>query len=341
VSKVHIVLLSTPEDTSVFSNLDPRSYAYSKFHLKLSQMWDIMVTGSNGLLGGFLVPLLRRKGYKVLATGRGGCRLPSDWFDDRVVYRSLDITDGMAVWSFVNAHRPRYIIHTAAMTQADDCELHPVACWDVNVTATRFLCHAASAVNASMVYVSTDFIFDGESGPYRETDIPGPVNYYGSSKLAAERAVMSADISWAIVRTVLVYGRSYHQARSNIMTWVRDSLTEGKTIRVVDDQVRTPTYAGDLAEGILKVVERKAAGVWHVSGGEFLTPFEMAAATAEFLGLDAGLMTRVSADTFSQPARRPLRTGFVIEKARTLLEYAPLSFMEGMMLTLGTGPDPH
>jgi dTDP-4-dehydrorhamnose reductase len=297
-------------------------------------MWDIMLTGSNGLLGGFLVPLLRRRGYRVLATGRGVCRLPEGWFDERVVYRSLDITDGMAVWSFIKEHRPRYIIHAAAMTQADDCEIYPVACWEVNVTATRFICHAAAAVNASMVYVSTDFIFDGESGPYRETDSPGPVNYYGSSKLAAERAVMSADLQWAIVRTVLVYGRSDHQARSNIMTWVRDSLLAGKSIRVVDDQVRTPTYAGDLAEGILQVVEREASGVWHISGGDFLTPFDMASATAEFMQLDAGLMTRVSADTFSQPARRPLRTGFVIEKARTLLDYSPLSFQEGMKLTL-------
>lgn len=301
-------------------------------------MWDIMVTGSNGLLGGFLIPLLRQRGYRVLATGRGSCRLPSEWFDDQVVYCSLDITEGMAVWNFIQEYRPRYIIHAAAMTQADDCEQHPVECWDVNVTATRFLCHAAASVGAYMLYVSTDFIFDGISGPYQETDVPGPVNYYGCSKLAAERAVMSSGITCAIVRTVLVYGRSDHQARSNIMTWVRDNLMAGKPIRVVEDQMRTPTYAGDLADGILRVLEQHATGIWHISGGEFLTPYDMAIATAAYLRLDAKLMTPVTADTFSQPARRPLRTGFIVEKARTLLGYSPVSFQQGLILTLGNVP---
>jgi dTDP-4-dehydrorhamnose reductase len=299
------------------------------------QMWDIMVTGSNGLLGGFLVPVLRARGYRVLATGRGPCRLQAEWFDDRVVYRDLDITDGMAVWSFIHAHRPKAIIHAAAMTQADDCERDPVVCWNVNVTATRFLLFAAQASGARMVYVSTDFVFDGEGGPYAEWDLPNPVNYYGSSKLAAERAVMESGISWSIVRTVLVYGRSEHQARSNIMTWVRDNLQNGRPLKVVDDQWRTPTWAGDLAEGILLVTEKKAEGIWHISGSDQLTPYEMALRTASYLSLDSSLMTRVTADSFTQPARRPLRTGFIIDKARTELGYTPVSFEKGLELTLG------
>ncbi len=299
------------------------------------QMWDVMVTGSNGLLGGFLIPLLRSHGYRVLATGRGDCRLPESWFDQQVVYMPLDITDGMAVMSFVSRHKPARIIHAAAMTQADDCERDPVGCWAVNVTATRFLIDAAAAVGASMVYVSTDFVFDGEGGPYTESDQPAPVNFYGCSKLTAERAVMNSDISWSIVRTVLVYGRSDHQARSNIMTWVRDKLTSGTPINVVDDQLRTPTWAGDLAAGILLVAEKNAGGIWHISGADLLTPYEMAVRTAQYLDLDPSLMTRVTANTFSQPARRPLKTGFIIDKARVVLGYAPVSFESGLELTLG------
>ena len=298
-------------------------------------MWDFMITGSNGLLGGFLIPHLRERGYRVLATGRGPCRLPAGWFDDRVVYHSLDITDGKAVWDFVGRHRPVRIIHAAAITQADDCERDPIGCWSVNVTATRFLLHAASAAGAAFTYVSTDFVFDGESGPYLESDLPGPVNFYGSSKLAAERAVAASGLAWSIVRTVLVYGRSDHQARSNIMTWVRDNLAAGRPISVVDDQLRTPTWAGDLARGTLLVAESNAGGIWHISGADALTPYEMAVRTARFLGMDDSLMTRVTADSFTQPARRPLRTGFIIDKARRDLGYQPVSFEEGLWLTLG------
>lgn len=298
-------------------------------------MWDIMVTGSNGLLGGFLLPLLRSKGYRVLATGRGPCRLPAAWFDEQVEYQSLDITDGMGVRSFVSKHRPATIIHAAAMTQADECERDPVGCWMVNVTATRFLTDAAKEAGASIVYVSTDFVFDGENGPYTEADEPSPVNYYGNSKLAAERAVMTSGIPWSIVRTVLVYGRSDHQARSNIMTWVRDNLQRRNPIKVVDDQWRTPTWAGDLAEGIRLVVERHARGIWHISGEDLLTPYEMALRTARYLNLDPSLMTRVTADSFTQPARRPPKTGFIIDKARQTLGYSPISFEKGLEVTLG------
>lgn len=298
-------------------------------------MWDFMVTGSNGLLGGFLIPHLRAQGYRVLATGRGPCRLPAEWFDDRVVYQPLEITDGQAVWDFVIRHRPTRIIHAAAITQADDCERDPIGCWAVNVTATRFLLQAAGAVGATITYVSTDFVFDGVGGPYVESDMPGPVNYYGSSKLAAERAVMASGLSWGIVRTVLVYGRTDHQARQNIMTWVRDNLEAGRPIRVVDDQVRTPTWAGDLARGTHLVAASGAGGIWHISGADVLTPYEMAVSTARYLGLDTSLMTRVTADSFSQPARRPLRTGFIIDKATRELGYVPVAFEEGLRLTLG------
>lgn len=294
-----------------------------------------MVTGSNGLLGGFLVPMLRSKGYKVLATGRGPCRLPENWFDEQVVYMPLDITDGKSVMDFLMEHRPGRVIHAAAMTQADDCEQDPVGCWNINVTATRFLIDAAKAVGASFLYVSTDFVFDGERGPYTETDQPAPVNFYGCSKLAAERAVMASGSAWSIVRTVLVYGRSDHQARTNIMTWVRDKLTSRTPVNVVDDQLRTPTWAGDLAMGIMLVMEKNAGGIWHISGADLMTPYEMAVKTANHLKLEASLMTRVTADTFSQPARRPLKTGFVIDKARKELGYTPVSFEKGLELTLG------
>lgn len=295
----------------------------------------VLVTGANGLLGGFLVPELVRRGHEVLATGRGPCRLASDALPPAASYLPLDITDEGEVLEMLRHWRPDQVVHAAAMTQADPCEQDPEACWHVNVTATRYLCTAAEAVGAGMTFLSTDFVFDGEAGPYREEDATGPVNVYGSSKLAAERVVMGMCGRWGIARTVLVYGHSSNIARSSLMTWVRDKLTAGENIQVVGDQVRTPTYAGDLAIGIGLLLESGEQGIFHLSGADVLTPWDMALETARRLRLDTSLMRRVDASTFSQPARRPLRTGFVIDKARRLLGYHPLSFAEGLAKSFG------
>jgi len=295
----------------------------------------ILITGSNGLLGQHLIKLLiETTGHTILATGRGASRLPfevSDLYD----YFSLDITDGIAVNDFLLAHEPEIIIHAAAMTQPDECELHEVECWNVNVTATRFLLDAAKKINARFIYISTDFVFDGLSGPYKETDIPGPVNYYGSSKLAAEKSVMESGLPWAIVRTVLVYGNILVGNRSNVVSWVKENLITAKPIKVVSDQWRTPTYVEDLARGILLVLEKNAAGIYHISGEEGMSPYDMAVATADYLQLDKSLMTKVDADTFTQPAKRPLRTGFIIDKAKKELGFQPLGFTEALKKMLG------
>ena len=298
----------------------------------------ILITGANGLLGGFLVPELANNGHTVLATGRGPCRLSTGDWGAEASDASLDITDAMAVHDNVTAFAPDCITHAAAITAADDCELDPVRCWKVNVTATGFIISAAQKAGARLIYISTDFVFDGEEGPYDEMAVPAPVNYYGSSKLAAEKAVCSSGLPYAVIRTVLVYGHSDNIARSSLMSWVRSKLSAGERIRVVTDQSRTPTYAGDLAVGIRLAMEKSATGLFHISGGDMLSPYEMAVMTAEHLGLDKDLMEQVNAETFSQPAKRPLRTGFIIAKASRELGYRPISFREGLVLSLNPKP---
>jgi dTDP-4-dehydrorhamnose reductase len=295
----------------------------------------ILVTGSNGLLGQHLVKLLCETNlYDVVATGKGECRFPLQAFS-QCNYFALDITDGIAVNDFLLKHKPNIIIHAAAITQPDPCELNPVECWNVNVTAARFLVSAAESIAAKFIYISTDFIFDGTSGPYKETDIPNPVNYYGSSKLTAEKAVMESRLQWAIVRTVLVYGNILAGNRSNIISWVKENLQNNKPIQVVGDQWRTPTYVEDLAKGILLVVEKNVNGIYHISGEEGMSPYDMAIAVADYLHLDKSLMTEVNADTFAQPAQRPLKTGFIIGKAKKELGYQPLHFKTALKKMLG------
>jgi len=217
----------------------------------------------------------------------------------------------------------------------DECESDPIGCWNTNVTATRFLLGAAEQAGSRFVYISTDFVFDGLSGPYIETDVPGPINYYGSTKLAAEKSVMENGLDWCIVRTVLVFGNIMTGNRSNIVSWVQENLASGKKIKVVSDQKRTPTYVEDLAAGILLVVEKNAKGIYHLSGEELLSPYDMALATADLLSLNKDLVEEVDASVFTQRAKRPLRTGFSISKAKQELGFKPLSFREALGKMLG------
>lgn len=288
----------------------------------------VLVTGANGLLGQELVALLLQRKHEVIATSKGASRLQPS-IAGSLTYRDLDITDGLEVQKVVTEFMPEVIVHAAAMTQVDECELNKIDCYNINVTATRFLIEAAKEVNSRLVYVSTDFIFDGSAGPYKEEDEPKPLNYYGSTKLSAETEVVESGLPWAIARTVLVIGNAIG-TRSNIISWVKDKLSKGEKIRVVNDQFRTPTFTEDLAKGIVLIIEKKATGIYHISGKDLLTPYEIALKTAAHFQLDSSLIEKADVTSFSQPAVRPPRTGFQIDKARKDLGYEPLSFDEGL-----------
>ncbi len=288
----------------------------------------ILITGSNGLLGQKLVADPGMIQHSVLATGRGECRIP--YLPANAQYQMCDVSDANDVMQVFSAFKPDVVIHSAAMTNVDECELNPEACHKLNVVATQNVVTASNFIGSHLIHLSTDFIFDGESGPYSETDLPNPISVYGQSKLDAEALVKNATCTWAIVRTVLVYGISPGLSRSNIILWVRSNLQQGKQIQVVDDQFRTPTLAEDLAMGCLLIAEKKAEGIFNISGKDFLTPYQMAIETARFFNLDSSLIVKASAATFSQPAKRPPRTGFVITKAETVLGYNPHSFTEGI-----------
>lgn len=291
----------------------------------------ILLTGSNGLLGQKLVALLRQQaGVEIVATSRGANKLATLYPDLHFV--ALDVTDAGQVRQVLAQEQPTHLIHAAAMTNVDECELHREACWLQNVTAVENLVNACAERAIHLTHVSTDFIFSGEAGPLAEDATPAPVNFYGESKLAAERLVQASVGRWAIARTVLVYGVAHEYGRTNLVLWVRDSLRAGKAIKVVADQWRTPTLAEDLAQGCWLLARHTAHGIYHLSGDELLTPYAMALRVADHFGLDENLIEQVDASTFSQPARRPARTGFLIDKARRELGYRPHTFAEGIRL---------
>lgn len=288
----------------------------------------ILVTGSHGLLGQKLSAALRRTKHDWLGTGRKTD--PAPGCENH--YRQMDIVRKDQVSEVIRDFRPEVIIHGAAMTQVDDCETKRTECWEANVTATGHLLEAAQSVGARFIFVSTDFIFDGKKTLLDEQAVPAPVNYYGESKLAAEQLVMDYPGPWAILRTVLVYGVSADASRSNIVLWVKKSLEDGKEIRVVNDQWRTPTLAEDLAAGCLLAAEHQAQGIFHVSGSELMTPYDIAVAVAMFFHLNDELIKSVNSQEFRQTAARPLKTGFNINKARDAWGYRPHRFEEGLRI---------
>jgi dTDP-4-dehydrorhamnose reductase len=290
-------------------------------------MKKILITGSNGLLGQKLVHLLASQHVEIIASARGKNRLPES---DSYSYVSMDITNAEEVKSVIAAIKPTVIIHTAAMTNVDQCESEKNNCWQQNVNALEYLVEACREHSIFLCHVSTDFIFDGKAGPYTEEAEANPISFYGWSKYAAEKIVLNSGIKFGIARTVLVYGIAHDMSRTNIILWVKKSLEEGKTIKVVTDQWRTPTLAEDLAMGCWQIADQEAEGIFNISGKDFLTPYEMAIMTADYFDLDKSLISKADSSTFSQPAKRPARTGFDLTKSEQILGYNPHSFMEGI-----------
>ncbi len=297
----------------------------------------ILITGSNGLLGQKLVYKLRNKnGVDCIATARGQNRLVKQ---DGYTYETLDITDSNNVEAVFKKYLPDVIINTAAMTNVDACETEKEACWLMNTTAVDYQVKVLEQLQKEnpnyhphFIHLSTDFIFDGTHGPIDENEQPNPLSYYAESKLAAEKIVQGSSLHWAIARTVLVFGIVDNMSRSNIVLWVKSNLEQGKVINVVDDQFRTPTLAEDLADGCILIAEKKAKGIYNISGKDFYSILELANVVADYYGLDKSLIKPSKSADIKQPAKRPPITGFIIDKAMNDLGYHPHSFTEGIKL---------
>ncbi len=289
----------------------------------------VLITGANGLLGQALVAQMGRFAeYDLLATARDDApRFSRGSFG----YTPLDITQPDDVHALFEDFTPTVVVNCAAMTQVDRCAEEREACWSVNADAVETLADACARHGTRLVQVSTDFVFDGTSGPYREDARPRPVNFYGRSKLAAENAVRGAGLDkWAIARTVLVYGTGEHLTSNNIVLWLIDRLSRGEEVHVVTDQHRTPTYVIDLAAGIGRIVRFGKTGVYHLAGREMLSVYDFAQTVADEYDLDASLIHPTDGTRFQQPADRPPETGFIILKAETELGYKPRSVRQAL-----------
>ncbi|MEM1271881.1 MAG: dTDP-4-dehydrorhamnose reductase [Bacteroidota bacterium] len=284
----------------------------------------VLITGANGLLGQQLVERFSRlPRYDVLATGRDEA---PKFAAASCGYANLDITSPEQVRQVFTDFAPSVVVNAAAMTNVDRCETDRDACWEVNVHGVEHLARMCKTTGARLVQVSTDFVFDGEAGPYTETDRPNPINHYGRSKLAAENAVRQLGLSsWTLVRAIIVYGTGRSLNQSNLALWILRRLRNGQTVPAFADQWRTFCYAPDLADGIERLVRFDKGGVYHLSGREFVTIVEFAQTLARVFGYDESLIVPSSMADVPLAAPRPPRTGLIVLKAETEIGFKPRS----------------
>ena len=284
----------------------------------------VLVTGADGLVGQALARRLAAwPGLDLLLTGRGPAPRLSDFAGG---YVPLDVRDRDAVERALLGFAPTAVVHLAALSKVEPCEADKPACWETNVHATEALARACRRHGAHLVFLSTDFVFDGTAGPYREADRPDPINAYGRSKLAAENAIRGSGLrDWTVVRTTLGIGdvEGYPEGRFNLATFLVRELSAGREVRVTHDQLRTPTYAPDLAEGIALVLAQRRPGLYHVAGPETLTTLDVAHRLADRFGYDRGLIRPVSTAELHPGAPRPLQAGLVTVRAQSELGYRP------------------
>lgn len=281
----------------------------------------LLITGANGLLGQKLVKRCIKQGIPFHATSKGPNRNP---LCPDSAYSEIELTDPEEVRKLMQSVQPSAVIHTAAMTNVDQCESEPENCRLINVESTRCLLEEAIRVQAHFQLLSTDFVFDGLSGPYSETDQVNPLSIYAKSKVEAENLLLKNDYkNWSIARTIIVYGTGAALSRSNLILWAMQALPKLETMRLVDDQFRAPTWADDLAYGCVEIILRKLTGVFHLSGPKTMSVVEIVQVVAEALGIENAPIEHISSEILNQAAKRPPRTGFILDKAQQLLDYHP------------------
>ena len=291
----------------------------------------LLLTGSNGLLGQkILKKLASNPNFDLIATSQGKNRVS---LTEGYIYESMDITSEEEIRTIFEKYKPDVVINTAAMTNVDACEDNKDVCWNINVNAVEKLLNASQIHSSHLIHLSTDFVFDGEDGPYKETDKPNPLSYYAKSKLASEELLLQNEYkNTAIARTIIVYGIGEKLSRGNIVVWAKGAMEKQQPLTIIDDQFRSPTLAEDLADGCILIAEKKAKGIYHLSGKDIMSILELVYRVADFYGLSKDCVTPIKTEVLNQKAKRPPKTGFVLDKAINDLGYNPHSFEEGLAI---------
>lgn len=288
----------------------------------------ILIIGSNGMLGQRLTEFLknRKNSYELLCASLE----PKSFIPD-IEYRQIDITRKNKVRELILDFFPDFVINVSGYTNVDKAETERELAWKINVNGVENISLYTWTVDAHLIHISTDYIFDGKKGPYSENDKPCPVCYYGRTKLAAENSIRTSGVRFTIIRTNVLYGPAKY-GRPDFVKWVINSLKSKQQIKIVTDQYNNPTYIDDLVNAIHKIILYKKEGIYNIAGNEILSRFDFTIRIADFFGLEKKLIIPVLTKELNQPAQRPLKSGLIILKALNELNYKPRTIEESLEL---------
>jgi dTDP-4-dehydrorhamnose reductase len=280
----------------------------------------LSVTGANGLVGSRLCALLASKGHDVQGLSRGPLRGEARGWR----YASVELTDSAAVANALEAYKPEIVINPASMTDVDGCEKDPHGAFAVNVTAAAALAETTKRLNAHLLHVSTDYVFDGEAGPYAEDAIPNPRGVYALTKHMGEQAVRALGGSWAIARTAVVYGWPA-AGRANFGAWLVGALQGTQPVKLFTDQFVSPSLALNVAELLAELAERRLPGLWNTSGASVVNRVEFARALCKQFGFSEANITPSRLADLNLASPRPKKSGLKVDKAQRELKTQPLA----------------
>ncbi len=297
----------------------------------------IALTGATGIVGTRIIQQLLGSNYLIQAIMRSQPPTGHPAWQPQVLKTTMDLLtmSEQLLFDWMNTTRPAALIHCAAMTGMESCEIHVEDAYNLNTHVTRKLARVCARHHVHFIMLSTDYVFNGMYPPgqlYRETDSVQPLNHYGNSKLQAEIAVQeecSDQALWTICRTAMVYG-STHWTRTDFPTWIRTMLNQGKRIRVANDQINSPTYSEDLARMLIEVVKQQFKGIYHTTGSTPINRYHLACTVARHCNLDESLIESVPTSAMGEVIQRPLNVGLCIDKISHDLGIRPLALDEGL-----------
>jgi len=285
----------------------------------------ILVTGASGLLGSKVAELTFSEGHDVYSA-----------FNKHTINHGspvrMDLTDLDSCRRVFENIRPEAVVHSAALTNVDLCEVEKETAWRINVYGTELIARLCKEFNCFMVFISTDYVFNGEKGLYSEEDQPDPINYYGYTKLKAEEAVRSILNDYCIVRTSVIFGSKPAAGKINFALWILESLKQKRRINVVVDQINSPTLNTNLAEAILEILDRKLMGLYHIAGATPISRYDFACLLAEEFKLERELIQPTTSDKINWIAKRPKNASLNVAKAQRNLKKKPLDIRDAIRI---------
>jgi len=283
----------------------------------------LLITGASGLLGSKLAELAVSLGYEVYS-----CYLTHK--PKHGIAVKADVQDKTSLAKAFEEAKPEAVVHTAALTDVDKCELDKSLAYSVNVLGTRNVAELSREYGSFLVYISTDYVFKGDRGMYSESDSPEPINYYGLTKLEGEKAVSHILNEYCIARSSVIYGSEPASGKANFALWILERLRRGEQVSVVVDQWNSPTLNSNLAEMIIEAVDRRLTGIYHMAGASRVSRYEFAKALAETFKLDGRLIKQTTMNSLKWTAKRPKDSSLNVSKALKTLRRKPLELTEAL-----------